>query len=692
MENRSRRKDFFILLFMFLLFFSPTSGLAMEELKVGYVPGTGFLEEDRPGHTKGNGYEYMEFLSGFLGSKFIYVPCVSWWEAGEKLNNGEIDLLPAMPGDYKSLPFAQRTDHVIARFPMELVVQDEFVDGQAQQLRLGTLDYNYPVPTLPNVAKEHGFSYELITFSDPIAMKKAFTERNIDGYIHPLLHPGKSERVLALFDRVSYRLLVKQGRPELFARVNAAQDSLLLNQPNIRNQLNDKYERAKGFPLVLTPAEKAYLQEKKLLRAAVLNKSRPYFYKDKAGTWTGSTKALLEQLAKDLDIQIEVTETNSPEEITRLVKRGTIDFVADVPCDFNWLDKLGLIPTQSYIDMGFVPVSRHGAALPAKPKVAAVEKMFETDNFIRHKYPEEQILYCQSWEECFQAVSNGRADITYVPRATVSPLMESVSTYNLTADTEVVFLDSISLGTATSGDMRLWQILNKEINHLPPRLLTEALSRSSHEHVQHLNLQYLLYHYPLQAAALIFLAMGTVLGIICYRSRNHRRQLAAMEELACTDRRYPLPNLLYLEHRLPASLQRLRQEQPDVTFYAVVLTAQPIDSAAILDRQALTETMTKAARLLKAKGWIQEVVAGTDTGELLCLCTANSQRAMVNLTAELATDLKTQTPDWSWHGGISSLSGESLMQAEEQAAIACHLARQQDSLAKIWDKHLASKT
>ncbi|MBQ1614868.1 MAG: hypothetical protein II089_09540, partial [Selenomonas sp.] len=102
---------------------------ATEELKVGYVPGTGFLDEDRPGHMRGNGYEYMEFLSGFLGAKFTYIPCVNWWEAGNKLEKMEIDLLPAMPGDYKTLPFAVRTDHVIARFPMELVVQDDFHGG-----------------------------------------------------------------------------------------------------------------------------------------------------------------------------------------------------------------------------------------------------------------------------------------------------------------------------------------------------------------------------------------------------------------------------------------------------------------------------------------------------------------------------------------------------------------------------------
>lgn len=691
MDNRSRQKGLFILLFMFLLLlFRPISGLAMEELKVGYVPGTGFLEEDQPGHMKGNGYEYMEFLSGFLGSKFIYVPCVSWWEAGAKLNSGEIDLLPAMPGDYKSLPFAQRTDHVIARFPMELVVQEEFVSGQGQQLRLGTLDYNYPVPSLPSVAREQGFTYELITFSDPTMMKQAFTNRSLDGYIQPLLNPGKSERVLALFDRVSYRLLVKQGRPELFSRVNAAQDSLLLNQPNIRNQLNDKYERAKGFPLVLTPAEKSYLQEKQLLRVAVLIKNRPYFYKDEAGNWTGSTKALLEQLEKDLGVEIAITETDSPEEIARLVKRGTIDLVADVPCDFSWLENLGLIPTQSYIDMGFVPVSRHGAAMPAKPKVAAVEKMFETDNFIRSHYPEEQILYCRSWEECFQAVSNGLADITYVPRATVSPLMEAVSAYNLTANTEVVFMDSISLGVAATADMRLWQILDKEINHLPPGLLTEALSKSSHEHAQQLSLQYLLYHYPLQAAALIFLIMGTVLGIICYRSRNHRQQLAAMEELACTDRRYPLPNLLYLERKLPAILQRLKQEQPDAALYAVILAGKASEAALRPNRQEQAAALTEAARLLKDRSWIQEAVAGTETGELLCLCTAVSQQAMSNLTAELVTDLRGQVPALTWHGGFAPLTEDKLNQAEEQASLACAFAAQQNTLAKIWDKNLIS--
>ena len=525
MKTSARWRYLFSLLFAILLTcILSARSIAMENLKVGYVPGTGFLLEDRPGHMQGYGYEYMEFLAGFLGAEFTYVPCVSWWEAGAKLERGELDLLPAMPGYYKTLPFAQRTEHVIARFPMELVVQDDFAGGP---LKIGTLDYNYPIPSLPQIAQEHGFTYTLVTFNDATDMKNAFTARAIDGYVQPLLHPEKSERVLALFDRVSYRLLIRPGAPELFSRVNAAQNELLLNQPNIRNRLNDKYERAKGFPLVLSPAEKLYLQEKKVLKVAVIIKTKPYFYKDENGQWAGATQALLEQLAKDLDIQIELTETASLEEVQQLLKRGTIDIVADVPCDFSWLDNMGLMPTQPYLDNGFVPINKHNTVLPPAPKVAAVSKMFETDNFIRNKYPEEQILYCQSWQECLQAVSNGLADITYVPRATVNSLMEEAGTYNLTADAEMVFLNTISIGVAKEADIRLWQILNKEINHLPPSLLTDALNQASHQHIQQLTPRYLLYHYPLQTAILIFLIMAVSMGIIYHRFRTHRQQLEA---------------------------------------------------------------------------------------------------------------------------------------------------------------------
>ena len=680
METAARKKGLCVLLLFLLAICLPVRSFARENLQVGYVPGTGFLDEDRPGHMQGYGYEYMEFLSGFLGARFTYVPCINWWEAGAKLERGELDLLPAMPGYYKTLPFAQRTEHVIARFPMELVVQDDFAGGQ---LKIGTLDYNYPIPSLPKIAQEHGFTYELITFSDSTDMKNAFAKRAIDGYVQPLLHPEKKERVLALFDRVSYRLLIRPGAPKLYTRVNEAQNELLLNQPNIRNRLNDKYGRAKGFPLVLTPAEKAYLQDKKVVHAAVFIRNKPYFYTDDDGSQAGATKALLEQIEKDLDIQIELTETSSsPEEIKRLLTRGTIDLVADVPGDFSWLDNIGLVPTQSYLDIGFVPITKHGAPLPETPRVAAVDGLFETVTFVRSRYPEEQILYCKSWEECCQAVSNGLADVAYVPRATVPYLLEATSAYNLSADTEQVFVSTICLGVAKGEDLRLWQILNKEINHLPPRLLSDALSQGSHEKA-HLSPRYLLYHYPLQSALLIFLIMGGISGVIYYRSRSYNRKLTAMEKLACTDSQLQLPNIRYLEHNLDTLLPPGTATQADTTIFTAVFAVHPQDASRLYGRQ-LQEPLQETARQLAEKDWVLATAAGPVTGELVALCQADSPSKLLSFAAEFVTDLKSANPDYLWQAGLCPLTGKQLSAACEHAAQACQNAYNQRVHTLFW--------
>ena len=188
------------------------------------------------------------------------------------------------------------------------------------------------------------------------------------------------------------------------------------------------------------------------------------------------------------------------------------------------------MPTQSYLEIGYVPVTRHGAQSSRPPKAAVVEGNFETAAFTMTQYPREQIISRNSWEECFAAVGSGLADVTYAPRATVPYLMEAVSAYNLSADTESIFLESVSLGVAKEANPLLWQILDKEINHLPPRLAAESLSQTEHENVHHLNPVYLLYHYPLQAALLIFLIMGSLAGIIYYRFRQQKRKLTAMEE------------------------------------------------------------------------------------------------------------------------------------------------------------------
>ncbi|MBR6343164.1 MAG: EAL domain-containing protein [Selenomonadaceae bacterium] len=608
---------------------------SLQTLRVGYVPGTGFLEEDRPGHLRGYGYEYMEFLAEYGGWKFEYVPCVNWWECGEKLQSGEIDLLPAMPGNYKSLPFAVRGDHVVARFPMELVVQEHW---DKPFLQLGTLDYNYPIPSLPNVAKEYGFQYRLIEYHDAQDMENAFHQGLLDGYVGPMLHPEKSDHVLSVFDRVSYRVLVRKDRTELLAKLNYAMDQMLLNQPNLRNRLNDKYGRSKGFPLILTRPEQEYLRERQKLTVIVMLRQKPYLFQEN-GEWKGATAELLHQISEDLGVEIEILDGRSLEEIKRMITRGSVDFVANAPCDFSWLDAMGLSPTQPYMDIGYVPVMRKGSSSLKNPRAAAVRDSFQTQDYIEENFQEDRIRYYDTMEECFQAVSNGEADITYAPRAVVPYLMEKAETYNLEADTEARISESVSLAVWDGADPRLWQILNKEVNHLPPGLVSGAVRNVAKDVVFHWNPKWLLYHHPLQAAMIIFAVMAATLGIFWYRTYMRKRHLLAVQEMAYTNTRYMLHNMLWLDQEMPALFKKVAGEMPDSQMYCAVLSTDRKSSIVeMYGRDLLDRQVRDTAENLQAKPWVLQTVAGADEGQLVSICVAKDDAEIMGLIEEVVAE------------------------------------------------------
>ena len=48
------------------------------------------------------------------------------------------------------------------------------------------------------------------------------------------------------------------------------------------------------------------------------------------------------------------------------------------------------------------------------PRVAVPRDSFHVERHLMKRYDESQFVYCDSPEDCLQAVSEGRADITYV--------------------------------------------------------------------------------------------------------------------------------------------------------------------------------------------------------------------------------------------------------------------------------------
>lgn len=136
-----------------------------------------------------------------------------------------------------------------------------------------------------------------------------------------------------------FEYIVFDDWTDLLNRLNWSMNQLLMNQSDIRDVLKRKYFLKEGFPLLLTRSEKNFLAEKKKLRAAVLLQGRPRVYRDNSGNLTGFMVEIVKRISEDLNVEIEIVETNSYEKSRDLIQNGEIDFLVDAICDYSWAEK-----------------------------------------------------------------------------------------------------------------------------------------------------------------------------------------------------------------------------------------------------------------------------------------------------------------------------------------------------------------
>ena len=602
-------------------------------LKVGYVVNTGFMNEDREGHTVGYGYEYMEFLENYMPCEFEYIVFDDWTDLLDKLNSGEIDIIPNLPGDHKWLVNAKSTDHVVGRFPMELVITSEQLKPQINLARVRT---NYDTPGLDEVAREEGFQYTFTNYKTYQEVIDAYERGDVDGYVDAMLFYNKSKHTYALFDRQNYRLSVRADRKELLDRLNWAMDQLLLVQSDIRDTLKRKYNLKEGFPLLLTRDEKDFLAEKKTLRAAIFVYQQPYAYRDGDGKLVGVIPDIINRISEDLNVEIEIVETSSPEEARDLMVQDEIDFVADTVCDFSWAQKYNISPTQNYFRRDYVPITRANYFLDESknPIVACRENMLYTYDFIESNFPKENIIYTKTLEDSLKAVHDGRADVAYVYRDSAHALIDAAAAYDLEVGAVSPYSELISFGARSNGDPRLWHILNKEINHIDVSWVRDMLGK--HQQIPTLfSLKRFIYNNLFVVILLVGLLIFAI-GAFIYKRKMSQKNFELMQRMAYTDFRYDLPNVPWLEMEVPPAFNRLKEEAPDMkTFFAVFSMLSTAVMTENMGHKIMISQFHSLADGLKKSEPVMMTAAGIDVGHLICFCKSESAEKLSDWASKI---------------------------------------------------------
>ena len=416
-----------VLLCAFLLFLpSPQYGSCAESpdpeiVRVGYYENEVFQEGASPDAIKkGYSYEYYRKLSEYTGWEYEYV-YGSYGDLYQMLLNGEIDLLAGLAWreertsliGYPDAAMGNETYSLVKhQTDMDITVEPSTISGK----RIGILD-SAMVNTLDTWLASKEISAEVIRFADYSELFDAFD----NGAVDILAAEGdgaygrEHAEVLCAFGASEYYLCVNIQRPDLLAELNTAQAQLAVEEPNYLNSLKSKYYSVSVSSRAFSAAETRWLEEHDTLKIGYLNNYLPYSGRDSSGEATGVIRDVVSQMLEELDIRnitVSYSCFDSYDRMIEALSSGETDMAFPVGGGLYYSEASGIFQSTAVASAATELVYRGEFSESTVRNFAVNENNRMQYYFVKTWYPDAEITFFPSIDDCLKAVSEGRVGCT----------------------------------------------------------------------------------------------------------------------------------------------------------------------------------------------------------------------------------------------------------------------------------------
>ena len=542
MAERSSRRGFlsFLLVLCYAAFaflFIPAKVLAEDAqvvtVRVGYYENEVFQEGAKEGAMKtGYAYEYYRRISEYTGWKYEYV-YGSFSELYQKLVDGEIDLLSGLAFrkdredliGYPSLPMGNETYSLVKHVSEEDITADpESLSGKV----IGVLD-SAVVEKLHHYLDSCDVSATVKTFPDYTALFTAFDAGELDliAAEGDGAYGRDDAEVVVPFGRVDYYLCVSKEREDLLSSLNEAQEALFSEEPDYLYSLRAKYYPLSISARAFSLAEREWLAGHNELRIGYLNNYLPYSGINGQGEVKGIIKDIIPEMLASLGIshlQVSYTGFDSYDAMVSSISEGEIDLAFPVGGGLYYSEENGLYESLPVVSASTELVHRGVYTEETTSCFAVNENNRMQYYFVLTNFPEAQILFCPSIEDCLQAVLAGKATATMLNGLRANDILKNSKYKNLVMH-QLARNDDHCFGVEI-GNEGLLKLLNRGINVV------------GKDYAQNISYRYTdeLYTYTLGDAFLDHLAvfaaiiLSVVFVIIALLVRDRRRTLRQMKE------------------------------------------------------------------------------------------------------------------------------------------------------------------
>ncbi|MCR5537129.1 MAG: EAL domain-containing protein [Succinivibrio sp.] len=630
---------------------SPEKTESLKVLRMGFTPSKGYLRE-QPDHTyEGLVYDYTEALSNYAKVKVNYIPCTQD-ECYAMLQHDKLDVVANVPATASDAdPLLSLSRRAISSTVINMTRRKNFAKKRSfdSTWRYGfdenTLSRRVLNESLAAIGEEEGSQYVLIPYSDEKKMRNDYLMEDLDGLLFDSATAPEDIKVTHQLFRLKTYYAVKKSNEAILKILDTAADKLVLSAPTFRERLYENHLH-NVQPLVLTDEEQRYLNSKKYFKVLVSPNQYPFSYFDQHGEHQGTLHYILSLFEQDLGIKFVYQQTTDYQQMLEALKSGDIDLIGDFNYDFNWAKQQQVRLTMPYIYADYVAIQKQGVPLPARPKIAMIDG-YHYSNYIKNNLPHSNIISCQNAQDCLQAVSEGRADVTYMQSINARYTIEQGDFFSLYTPGQVIFSHAIAMALPPRTSDLMESIINKEVAHLKSQdLLSLQISLGFNQEANH-SFKRMMYENKLMTACLVIVFL-IILCTIIYLSLHKQRALASQAwRVLHYDERTQMPNLtLFCEQLAYFVLNPHKLKGAD--FYVMSITSKQFDLLRkAIDDENMSKGIAQVLSEMQKNGPFLELFGIDSERQIIqCLCKVPSNMSF----DELASLMRNRLASFNYSG------------------------------------------
>ena len=481
------RKSACVMLSLLLLLSAVLPVKAAAETAPAKVVRVGSFEDtfnyvNEKGARKGYGYELLETLSGYTGWQFEYVTC-DWSDCFEKLENGEIDIMGAIPYTedraeemlFSDEPMGEEKYYLYADLSRADISASDYktLNGKKVGVLMGT----EPEVMLTEWEEKYGLKTEHVNVSNNEDAKQKLANHEIDCFVS-LEESFWADLGISTITRVGESGIyyaINKNRPDIKEELDNAMRALDEAAPFYTADLYKRYFSLDYIP-ILTGEEKAWLKEHGAIKMGFLTSDSGVSTFDPAtGEFTGVITDYIQFAADCLgnqELEFQLVGYDSKEAELDALKSGEIDMIFHFDQSPNLAEEYHFACTNTTWTSNLMAVTnkQHFNENNVN-RIAVPQNKLSLKKYLAFYYPQWEIVDCDTQEDAVKLVKDGQADCFVTGISSENKYSKKYSFYS------VPLLNPVkSCFAVNSGNRSLLSILNKTIKAMPVNMLAGALA------------------------------------------------------------------------------------------------------------------------------------------------------------------------------------------------------------------------